>query len=30
MTYLVRIDKGPVMDWTNDLGLDEQYRKWKK
>ena len=30
MTHLVSIDKGPVMDWTNDSGLDEQYRKWKK
>ena len=30
MTHLVGIDKGPVMDWTNDLGLDECYRKWKK
>ena len=30
MTHLVAIDKGPVMDWTNDLGLDEWYRKWKK
>ena len=30
MAYLVGIDKGPVMDWTNDSGLDEYYRKWKK
>ena len=30
MTYLVGIDMGPVMDWANDLGLDEWYRKWKK
>ena len=29
MTHLVGIDKGPVMDWTNDSGLDEWYRKWK-
>ena len=28
--HLVGIDKGPVMDWTNDSGLDECYRKWKK
>ena len=28
--HLVGIDKGPVMDWTNDSGLDERYRKWKK
>ena len=30
MSHLVGIDKGPVMDWTNDTGLDECYRKWKK
>ena len=30
MSHLVGIDKGPVMDWTNDTGLDEDYRKWKK
>ena len=30
MSYLVGIDKGPVMDWTNDSALDECYRKWKK
>ena len=30
MAHLVVIDKGPVMDWTNELGLDECYRKWKK
>ena len=30
MSHLVGIDKRPVMDWTNDLGLDECYRKWKK
>ena len=30
MAHLVSIDKGPVMDWTNDSGLDERYRKWKK
>ena len=28
--HLVGIDKGPVMDWTNDSGLGERYRKWKK
>ena len=28
--HLVGIDKGPVMEWTNDLGLGERYRKWKK
>ena len=30
MTHLVGIDKGPVMDWINDIGLGERYRKWKK
>ena len=25
--HLVGIDKGPVMDWTNDMGLGERYRK---
>ena len=30
MAHLVGIDKGPVMDWTNDSGLDECYRKWEK
>ena len=28
--HLVGIDKGPVMEWTNDSGLGESYRKWKK
>ena len=30
MAHLVGTNKGPVMDWTNDSGLDEHYRKWKK
>ena len=30
MAHLVGINKGPVMDYTNDSGLDEHYRKWKK
>ena len=30
MSHLVGIDKGPAMDWTNETGLDECYRKWKK
>ena len=30
MTHLVGIDKGPVLDWNNDVGLAERYRKWKK
>ena len=28
--HLVGIDKGPVMDWKNDMALGERYRKWKK
>ena len=30
MAHLAGIDKGPEMDWTNDNGIDECYRKWKK
>ena len=30
MAHMAGIDKGPVMDWTNDSGLDEHHRKWKK
>ena len=30
MAHLVGINKGPVMDWTNDSGLDVCYRKWRK
>ena len=30
MAHLAGIDKGPEMNWTNDNGLDECYRKWKK
>ena len=30
MAHLVGINKGLVMDRTNDSGLDECYRKWKK
>ena len=30
MMHLVGIDKGPVMEWTNDSALGERYRKWKK
>ena len=30
MAILARIDKGPVLDWTDDNGLMEQFRKWKK
>ena len=30
MAHLARIDKGPVLDWTDDNGLMECFRKWKK
>ena len=30
MAHLAGIDKGLEMDWTNDNGLNEQQRKWKK
>ena len=30
MSHLAGIDKGPVLDWTDDNGLMEYYRKWKK
>ena len=30
MAHLAGKGKGPEMDWTNDNGLDECYRKWKK
>ena len=30
MAHMAGIDEGPVMDWTNDNGLDECYGKWKK
>ena len=30
MTHLVGIDKGPVMDWTNDIGLGEKYREMEE
>ena len=30
MAHLARIDKGPVLDWTDDNGLLEHFRKWKK
>ena len=30
MAHLAGIDKGPVLDWTNDYGLMERFRKWKK
>ena len=30
MAHLVGIDKGPVLDWTDDNSLMEHFRKWKK
>ena len=30
MAHLAGIDKGPVLDWTDDNSLMEQFRKWKK
>ena len=30
MTYLTGIDKDPILDWTDDNGLMEHYRIWKK
>ena len=30
MAHLVGIDKGPVLDWTDDNGLMEHFRKLKK
>ena len=30
MAHLAGIDKGPILDWTDDNGLLECFRKWKK
>ena len=30
MAHLAGINKGPILDWTDDNGLMEHYRKWKK
>ena len=30
MAHMAGIDKGPILDWTNDNGLSECYGKWKK
>ena len=30
MAHLAGIDKGPILDWTDDNGLMECYRKWRK
>ena len=30
MAHMAGIDKGPVLDWTDDNGLMECYRKWRE
>ena len=30
MAHLAGIDKGPVLDWTDNNSLLEHFRKWKK
>ena len=30
MVYLAGIDKGPILDWSDDNGLMECFRKWRK
>ena len=30
MVHIAGIDKGPVLDWTDDNGLKECYHKWRK
>ena len=30
MAHLAGINKGPILDWTDDNGLLECFRKWKK
>ena len=30
MAHLAGIDKGPILDWTDDNGLLECFRKWEK
>ena len=30
MAHLAGINKGPVFDWTDENGLIECYRKWRK
>ena len=30
MVHLAGIDKGPILDWTDDNGLMEHFRKWRK
>ena len=30
MAHLTGIDKGPILDWTNDNGLLKHFSKWKK
>ena len=30
MAHLAGINKGPILDWTDDNGLMDHFRKWKK
>ena len=30
MAHRAGIDKGPILGWTDDNGLMEHYRKWRK
>ena len=30
MAHLAGINKGPILDWTDDNGLMECYRKWRE
>ena len=30
MTHLAGNNKGPILDWTDDNGLMEHYRKWRE
>ena len=30
MSHLAGIDKGSVLEWTDDNGLMEHYHKWRK
>ena len=30
MAHLAGIDKGPILDWTDDNGIMERYHIWKK
>ena len=30
MAHLAGINKGPILDWTDDNGLRKRFRKWRK